>query len=379
MNQESFRVRKSGALVAVTSLALLGLAVSASAQPAPQNDTRSPDAAAPSPPAPASSTQPGAPGPAPSQPAAPSPAPLAEPDVAAPEAQSRSSRADLDRARSDLARARAQLEQAAREVARLSAEVSAPVVDEIRRRFSNAPWQRAMLGIAIENADRGARVNAVTPGGPADEAGIAVGDLILSIDGMSLGGGAEAPARELVSRLADVDPGDRVRLQIERAGETRDITVVAREAEPFTVAFGRPLEPRESRGPGATRETRERRESREARDAFPPAFIRPLIQPFFGRWRDMELVSLTPDLGAYFGASEGLLVVRAPKDASLPLHDGDVILAIGERKPTSPEHAMRILSSFEPGETLRLTIMRQRQQQTLQVELPNDGGTAGTD
>jgi S1-C subfamily serine protease len=301
--------------------------------------------------------------------------------VPAPPARGRAGRTDLDSARSDLARARAQLEQAAREVARLSAEVSAPVVDEIKRRWSNAPWQRAMLGIAVENEDRGARVSAVTPRGPAEDAGLEVGDIILSIDGTTLTGNAEPPARELVSRLADVDPGDEVHLQIERSGEPRDVTVVAREAEPFVFAFGRPFESRESRVAGEAREPRDAREPREPRDArepreprelrdvFPPTFVRPLIQPFFGRWRDMELVSLTPELGAYFGTNEGLLVVRAPKDASLPLRDGDVILAIGDRKPTSPEHAMRILASFEPGETLRVTIMRQRQPQTLQVDL----------
>src|SRR2546425_7956477 len=68
-------------------------------------------------------------------------------------------------------------------------------------------------------------------------------------------------------------------------------------------------------------------------------------------WGDLELVGLNPDLGEYFGTKEGLLVVKAPADSSLPVKGGDVILSIGGRKPSSPSHAMRILRSYEAGET----------------------------
>ena len=39
-----------------------------------------------------------------------------------------------------------------------------------------------------------------------------------------------------------------------------------------------------------------------------------------------------------------------------------MILDIGGREPTSPEHAMRILGSFEKGEPLKITIMREQEQ-----------------
>src|SRR5439155_6359849 len=68
-------------------------------------------------------------------------------------------------------------------------------------------------------------------------------------------------------------------------------------------------------------------------------------------WGDLELVSLNPDLGEYFGTKEGVLVVKAPADSSLPLKSGDVILKIGDRTPSSPSHAMRILRSYEAGES----------------------------
>ena len=81
-------------------------------------------------------------------------------------------------------------------------------------------------------------------------------------------------------------------------------------------------------------------------------------------------MSLTPELGEYFGTEEGLLVIRKPRDASLKLQEGDVILAIGGRSPTSPEHAMRILRSYEPGEQLDMQIIRKGRRETLAVALP---------
>lgn len=87
-------------------------------------------------------------------------------------------------------------------------------------------------------------------------------------------------------------------------------------------------------------------------------------------WDAMQLVTLTPQLGEYFGTESGILVLRAPADESLGLRDGDVILDVGGRVPTSPEHTLRILSSFVPAETLTLVIMRSGRRETLEIALP---------
>ena len=89
-----------------------------------------------------------------------------------------------------------------------------------------------------------------------------------------------------------------------------------------------------------------------------------------GRGDDIELVSLTPALGEYFGVNEGLLVVRAGRAAELGFRDGDVIIELAGRKPQSPEHALRILASFEPGESLQAAIMRQRRREALAIRVP---------
>jgi S1-C subfamily serine protease len=84
------------------------------------------------------------------------------------------------------------------------------------------------------------------------------------------------------------------------------------------------------------------------------------------------MVSLTKDLGRYFGTDKGLLIVRAPDDESLKLRDGDVIQRIDGREPTSVTHAMRILGSYQSGETLEIEIMRDKKRQTVSVEMPDN-------
>lgn len=280
------------------------------------------------------------------------PAHPADPVQSAPDRDRAASgdRNDLER---ELTSAREELQRAAREVARLSAQVTAPVVDDVRRRFRYA-GQRAMLGVGIEDADDGVRVRSVTPDGPAAAAGLEVGDTIVAVEGAALKSAAskQSPSEVLLAQMGNVDPGEEVTLRVLHDGKQRDVKVRARELEPsqFFTFNGGP-------GPGF-------------------AFQGPGWHGFFGQsgpWSQVQLVTLTPDLGAYFGTPKGILVVRGPDNAALGLKDGDVILDIGGREPTSPEHAIRILSSFAAGEKLKVTVMRKQRRETLDLTMPADG------
>jgi S1-C subfamily serine protease len=272
---------------------------------------------------------------------------------------------------SELAAARERLAEAARDVARLSAEASAPTLESLQRRLGQ-PARRAMLGINIDSSEAGVLVTGVSPNGPAAEAGVQTGDLIVAIDGASVVPDEAGSASELLhAQLANVEPGDTVELTLVRDGEPR---IVAVQAQPSGAWLSRTWQDfsRDWEDMASGFADVQRRALASVRpDSVTgrlPAVIT-AIRPF-GRWQGLELVELTPSLGAYFGTEEGLLVVRAPEDNALGLVDGDVILAIGSRPPRSPEHAMRIFASFEPGETLEVAIMRQQQRQTLSVALP---------
>lgn len=65
---------------------------------------------------------------------------------------------------------------------------------------------------------------AVTPGGPADQAGIEPGDVILSIEGRPV-----SVADELIVAIRAKAPGDPVTLQVRSDGEEREVRVVLEE------------------------------------------------------------------------------------------------------------------------------------------------------
>jgi serine protease Do len=228
------------------------------------------------------------------------------------------------------------LEQAASEVARLSTQLSGHVIEEVMPSFIG----HGIIGVQLEpgSAGNGARVSEVSPGGPAAEAGIRTGDVIVAINGTELKG-AESTA-QAVRLLHGVKPDSRVSVRVLRDGKARDFTVTTRAAPEFFVGHDMP-------------------QFNFDFPEFPEGFAhRPLM--------DMELATLTPRLGSYFGSDKGVLVVRAPADGALQLQDGDVILAIDGREPTSGSHATRILRSYQPGEKLALRIIRQHK--TLQLE-----------
>lgn len=101
-----------------------------------------------------------------------------------------------------------------------------------------------------------------------------------------------------------------------------------------------------------------------------PQVVEPMRGPLTGPVGTMQLTTLTPQLGRYFGTDRGVLVVHAPTHGILTLQDGDVILTIGGRTPASPSQAMRILTSYDPGEKIRLVILREHRRLEVTAMIP---------
>jgi len=249
--------------------------------------------------------------------------------------------------------AQQRLEAAAREVAELTAEVRGP---EFERRIEMMlpGARRAMLGVNLgaEESGGGVRVNSVSPGGPAAEAGVKSGDVIVAIEGSKV-----ATGRELVKVMEDVEPGQKVALELRRDGKPVKVTVEARKIDHMFVAGRAVAMPDIAIG---------------ALPAMPPmhGMEFPGGHWLLEEWGDAEFVTLTPGLGRYFGAEKGVLVARAPEDSTLGLQDGDVIVAIGGREPQNSRHAMRILRSYQPGESVEIRVLRDRRAQTLTAKVP---------
>jgi C-terminal processing protease CtpA/Prc len=285
--------------------------------------------------------------------------------------------ADEAKKRAELDAARVRLDKATREVMELSRQLSENSRGDVMF-FSTD--HRAVLGVQIdpESGKEGARVRSVSPGGPAAEAGLQTGDVIVSLDGKPVAGGENA-GRVLIARMQSVKPDQKVNVRVIRAGKNKDLIVIAR---PFARAFGADERvfnvqlmpgmagPTGMAGP-MTGMTGPMTGVAGVGGMPGMSMVRQFHVNFPDEFGGMELASITPKLGAYFGATEGVLVVQAPENDSLKLEDGDVIQTIDGRKPDDGTHALRILRSYSSGEKLNLKVLRQRKPITLAVTMPD--------
>ena len=278
------------------------------------------------------------------------PVPATSADSAKREAEDAKTRAKLDEAR-------ARIDKAAREVSELSMKLGAHERNEFFFSTTNDGGpRRAMLGVQIDDVKDGARVISVSPGGPAEQAGLRTGDVITSLDGKTVLS-SETPGRVVTERMRDIKPDQKVKVVVLREGKSRDLVVVARPIAVENQFF--------RAGPGVV----------GPMSAMPGMPGMPMTQQFHGFFQGefggMELASLTQKLGAYFGTSDGVLVVQAPDNAAFKLEDGDVIQSIDGRKPDDGAHAMRILRSYRGGEKLSVNVLRQRKPVTLAITMPD--------
>ena len=228
--------------------------------------------------------------------------------------------------------------------------------------------RRARLGLKVnlrarETDSVGAYVDAVTPNGPAANAGIRSGDIIVRVDAKSVLTGETSsrddreslPGLRLIELAATLEPNDTIPIEFRRGKERKTVTVVTAD-EPNIVFRGQP-------GAGSF----DFRYPADSRMALPNGEDLFVEGPFLygSPLAHLELAPLNPELGQYFGATTGILVISVPKDSQLGLKGGDVVLAVDGRKPESPSHLLRILRSYEGGESFKLDVLRNHKRETV--------------
>ncbi len=252
--------------------------------------------------------------------------------------------------------------------------------------------RRAKLGVSLDLRPReddslGARIQSVTPNGPAARAGIRSGDVITSLNRTAVTMPLPSMARDvsssgirLLELMADVKPGDTLAIEFLRGSQRRNASVIAGE-EPtltwrgpygsFGYAFGaddpaaaearRRYTVQFDADPGAL-EGIFRLDSMKVRTPMRiPAPIYTLGTPL----ANLELAPMNPGLGKYFGTDEGILVVNLPPDSRLGLKPGDVVLSVDGRTLMGPAHLVRVLRSYGEGETFKLRIVRMKKREVV--------------
>jgi S1-C subfamily serine protease len=262
----------------------------------------------------------------------------------------------LDQIELQMEKAQERLEQAAREVEELSMKLTAEHLGDLQ--IHGGARSRATLGIRVRPTAKGSpdeatgvQIVSVSPGGPADLAGLKANDVIIAFGGNALRIDTRHSAQQQLMDLTQSLRTDTpVMIEFKRDGKSQKTQVMPKTA--FGYLRGPTLPPLPDLNGG----------------------LEELNRMFVGRDRSglgsAELLELTPGLGAYFGTTKGLLVVRAPRDERLKLVEGDVILDIDGRVPDGASHALQILNSYRSGEKLKLHVMRQQKHLELPIEIP---------
>lgn len=258
--------------------------------------------------------------------------------------------------------------------------------------------RRARLGIKVNLQARasdsiGAYVDAVTPGGAAAKAGLEAGDIITKLDGAALvTSGSQAnsdrslPGLRLIELAARLPGNDTISVDYRRGKNARTATLVTQE-DPDNVFVMTPDGSREftfnfnGNGP-------EGFDGPMMPGMGPMESMRVPMGPGM-RWRvpgdggdtpfrvfisseleELELVPLNPDLAPYFGTTDGVLVINVPSGSTLGLKGGDVVLMIDGRKPANTAQMHRILRSYDPGNSVKFEVMRNKKTQTVSGTIP---------
>ncbi|MEW5791680.1 MAG: DegQ family serine endoprotease [Pseudomonadota bacterium] len=189
---------------------------------------------------------------------------------------------------------------------------------------------RGRLGVAIQDMNEelaksfglasasGALIASVERNGPADRAGLMVGDVILKYNGEPIDGASELPRL-----VAATKPGSRATLQIWRKGRTQQVGVVVGE---LTAPARGAAAPGPARGNNAL---------------------------------GLVLRELSPVQQEQLGVKGGLLVEQVSGQAAAAgITPGDVITAVNNDPVQSVEQFNRLVSRYKAGQTFALLVNR---------------------
>jgi serine protease Do len=206
-------------------------------------------------------------------------------------------------------------------------DVAMNVGDQLR---AHGKVSRGRLGIGIQDVTSdlarsfglekpvGALVSAVDRGGPADKAGIAVGDVIVAYDGKSVKNSFDLPRM-----VAATKPGSRVPVTVWRQGKQREVSVTVGELPAEQVASAAPTSQQGSNRLGLV-----------------PGDLHP-----------QERKQAGVDHGVVVREAQGVA-------AQAGIRPGDIILALNNTQVTSAAQFNQLVAGLKAGTSVALLVKR---------------------
>jgi len=192
----------------------------------------------------------------------------------------------------------------------------------------------------------------VMPDGPAEQAGLQEGDMVIAVDGQTVG-----IEKDLADLIAEYEPGDTVTLEIERPGEDP-------RAREVTVELGQHPEKEGTAYLGVRYSSLPRFEG--------------LRELPFGE----DKFDVSPFVLPHGEIEQGLIIWRVSEDSpasAAGLKGGDVVTAIDGEPLASPQALTEAIAEREPGDEITLTVFRGQEESEIEITLgehPDEEGTA---
>ncbi len=204
-------------------------------------------------------------------------------------------------------------------------------MDVARQLQTQGRVTRARLGVRVQQLTRelaqsfgldstnGALVAWIEPGGPAEKAGLAMGDIILKYNSQTID-----DVNALPRLVASSKPGSTATLEVWRKGSRQQLAATLGELQPDTTG----------------------------RKPAPAAPVRP-------NTLGLVVSELPPAQRRALGVEYGLVVEAVEGSAAdTPLRHGDVILGVNQTRLTNLEHFNQILAQQKPGSVVALLVRR---------------------
>ena len=197
----------------------------------------------------------------------------------------------------------------------------------------------------VPNDGKGVRVRSVVAGSLAEQAGLRAEDVVLAVDGGRLDNVSGPRAVQTMMRaIGGADAGASLRIEYLRDGEI-NVTDTRTQTTAEIMRLRGAQATQGGDGVSASKLHAGRKRSST------------LDGGAVSHWSGLTFANMTPELGQYFDAEIGVLLVhRADKD--LPLMEGDVVLKIGGQAPTDASQAVTLLQEYGPEEPVELQIWR---------------------
>jgi C-terminal processing protease CtpA/Prc len=276
-----------------------------------------------------------------------------------------------------LADLQARMSELAQRMAELSARMGNDANAVALRYLSDT--RQGMLGIAVRHEKTGGTtVVAVSPGSPAERAGVQVGDVITEIDARSMALQGKDPGHD----LANLRVGEPVELTVQRNGKTLHLKATP---ERFSTADWRATVREAERaanqaaGQWNSPEFREKFQ-KQIDSATRAASHARLVALDAGRniqgwqimapWWGLNLAPLNSGLGSYFGTNEGALVLSRDAKRYPELEPGDVIAKVGGQAVENPQAALRAFRDAPDDKPVNVIVRRHGKTLALAVKAP---------